>query len=136
MTRDKIVQEKYSAIFNSAVSDKNRRIAELKTPQKLPAIRYREWNPDLPCQNHPGNKTGKYSQYLDIQRLSISDRGSVHGAGGNRQTDWLTDYCALTKPDNIHTSLSGWASVMEGLSMALVPAVVIDRQTDWVITAP
>ena len=40
MTRDKIVQEKYSAVFNSAVSDKNRRIAELKTPQKLPAIRY------------------------------------------------------------------------------------------------
>ena len=40
MTRDKIVQEKYSAVFNSAVSDKKRRIAELKTPQKLPAIRY------------------------------------------------------------------------------------------------
>ena len=40
MTRVKIVKEKYSAVFNSAVADKNRRIAELKTPQKLPAIRY------------------------------------------------------------------------------------------------
>ena len=40
MTRDKIVKEKYSAVFNSAVADKNRRIAEIKTPQKLPAIRY------------------------------------------------------------------------------------------------
>ena len=32
--------KKYSAVFNSAVADKNRRIAEIKTPQKLPAIRY------------------------------------------------------------------------------------------------
>ena len=40
MTWDKIVKEKYSAVFNSAVADKNRRIAEIKTPQKLPAIRY------------------------------------------------------------------------------------------------
>ena len=40
MTRDKIEKEKYSAVFNSAVADKNRRIAEIKTPQKLPAIRY------------------------------------------------------------------------------------------------
>ena len=40
MTRDKIVKEKYFAVFNSAVADKNRRIAEIKTPQKLPAIRY------------------------------------------------------------------------------------------------
>ena len=40
MTRVKIVKEKYSAVFNSAVADKNRRIAEIKTPQKLPAIRY------------------------------------------------------------------------------------------------
>ena len=40
MTRAKIVKEKYSAVFNSAVADENRRIAEIKTPQKLPAIRY------------------------------------------------------------------------------------------------
>ena len=40
MTRVKIVKEKYSAVFNSALADKNRRIAEIKTPQKLPAIRY------------------------------------------------------------------------------------------------
>ena len=40
MTRNKIVKEKYSKVFNSAVADKNRRIAEIKTPQKLPAIRY------------------------------------------------------------------------------------------------
>ena len=40
MTRDKIVKEKYSAVLNSAVGDKNRRIAEIKTPQKLLAIRY------------------------------------------------------------------------------------------------
>ena len=42
MTRVKIVKEKYSAVFNSAVADKNRRIAEIKTPQKLLAIRYLE----------------------------------------------------------------------------------------------
>ena len=40
MTRDKIVKEKYSAVFNSAVADKNHRIAEIKTLQKLPTIRY------------------------------------------------------------------------------------------------
>ena len=44
MTRVKIVKEKYSAVFNSAVADKNRRIAEIKTPQKLPAIRYVKWD--------------------------------------------------------------------------------------------
>ena len=47
MTIDKIVKEKYSAVFNSTVADKNRRIAEIKTPQKLPAIRYAEWPPEL-----------------------------------------------------------------------------------------
>ena len=47
MTRDKIVKEKYSAVFNSAVADKNRRIAEIKTPQKLPAIRYSLSNSSL-----------------------------------------------------------------------------------------
>ena len=40
VTGVKIVKEKYSAVFNSAVADKNRRIAEIKTSQKLPAIRY------------------------------------------------------------------------------------------------
>ena len=40
MTRIKIVKEKYYAVFNSAVGDKNHRIVEIKTPQKLPAIRY------------------------------------------------------------------------------------------------
>ena len=43
MTRVKIVKEKYSAVFNSAVADKKRRISEIKTPQKLPAIRYVKW---------------------------------------------------------------------------------------------
>ena len=42
VTRVKIEKEKYSADFNSAVADKNRRIAEIKNPQKLPAIRYIE----------------------------------------------------------------------------------------------
>ena len=40
VTRLKILKEQYSAVFNSAVADKKRRIAEIKTPQKLPAIRY------------------------------------------------------------------------------------------------
>ena len=42
MTRDTLVKEKYSAFFNSAVADKNRKIAEIKTPQKLPALRYHQ----------------------------------------------------------------------------------------------
>ena len=40
MNRVKMVKEKYSAVFNSAIAHKNRRIAEIKTPQKLPAIRH------------------------------------------------------------------------------------------------
>ena len=33
VTRVQIVKEQYSAVFNSAVVDKNRRIAEMKTSQ-------------------------------------------------------------------------------------------------------
>ena len=53
VTRLRIVKEKYSAVFNSAVADKNRRIAEIKNPQKLPAIRYiLKMDPDFNKTKH------------------------------------------------------------------------------------
>ena len=113
MNRDKIVMEKYSAVFNSAVADKNRRIAEIKTPQKLPAIRYLSKSSLVryitPLYGQISVKGGMCHIYHAIIRPNIRQRRVVsviprHFQSNIRQR---RGYVKYTTPPSVEKSVKG-----------------------------